>query len=187
MTYEEFIDELRDLFVEGEAFRGRATLGTPEFRDWRHRTESTVAEMQAEGFAVPGGFKSRGRLYQANWVQARPDANKQAFERDLGDSLSEIKFIVERFDRDGPPRSRSGEQSDVPATATPAAASHADPLLSPEKVTFLWILENVSVKGWLIALGIATAIFLLGFSVAQTSAGRATVCFFKHDACSVTS
>lgn len=178
MTYEQFIEELRQLITEGEAFRGVANAGTPEFREWRHRAESIVVGIQREGYVVPGGFGSPGRSYHPNWAPAKPEKKREVFDRHLGDSLTELRYIVGDFEKYGPPRSPGTQQ--VPVAAAPLSV--------PEKVTFRWLIDHVSVALWWSGLGIVVAAlvvaFFIGFAVGQIPAARAVVCWFKPSACS---
>jgi hypothetical protein len=179
MTYEQFIKELRELIIAGEGFRGYASAGTREFRDWRYRAEMVVRGIQAQGYIVPGAFGSAGRVYRPTWAPAKAEVIRAVFDRELGDSLTELRFIVEDFEKYGAPRSPGGQQAAV--AALPPATS--GPLSAPEKVTVRWMIDHVPVPLWLTAVGIVAAAFLAGFAVGQIPAVRAVVCSVKPDAC----
>jgi hypothetical protein len=177
MTYEQFIEELRELITEGEAWLGIASAGTPEFREWRHRAESVVVGIQTEGFVVPGGFHSPRRLYQPNWAPSKPEQKRATFDRDLRDSLAELRYIIRDFEKYGP--RRLGQQAAVAAPAPMTTAS----LSAPEKVTLRWMYDHVPVRLWLGGIALLLTVFFIGFAVGQVPAVRAVVCSIKPDAC----
>jgi hypothetical protein len=183
MTYEQFVEELKQLITAGEALRGAASAGTRDFRDWRHRAESVVIGVQTEGYIVPGGFNSPRRHYRPTWASAKPETIRATFETDLGDSLTELQFIVEHFEKYGPPRSPSSQQPTLATTPAPAV-TFPEPLPPPEHVTVRWIIDHVPVKLWWSAFGIVVFIFCTGFVVGQIPAARVAICWVKPDACS---
>lgn len=188
MTYEQFVEELRQLIAQGEDLRLVSAAGDDAFRTWRHRAESTVIEVQRAGYGVPGGFGSPGRQYRPTWAPVKPSVVRSVFERAMGDSLGELRYIIEQYEKYGPP-TNSFQSAQPPPPAVISASTlqgpgaNIEPLALPEHVTLRWLFDHVPATTWLYGAGIVLAAFLAGFGVAQTSAGRATVCWVKPDAC----
>jgi len=105
-------------------------------------------------------------MYRANWASATTDEDRKAFERDLGDSLSELRFLIEQFDKFGVPKS-------VTHVALPAKAH----LAAPEKVTVRWLVDNVPMLLWAGFVGLLFASFSIGFTLAQSEVSRKFVTF----------
>jgi hypothetical protein len=174
LTYAEFIDEIRRLAAEAEALI-RDTKShhydheSRAFRDWRYAVENTVMNATDNiGFNLPGTFASRNRLYRAAWQGAAPNENRAAFGRDMLDTLRELQFFVEQFDKFGVPKAL--------ILARPAKAA----LDAPEKVTARWLLDNVPIGVWAAGAGILLAAFLVGVTAAQFPLVRALIESFKR-------
>lgn len=181
MTYDQFIDDLRKLIPAGEALRGgNDSAGTRGFRDWRHRAENAVVGIQTEGFVVPGGFRSSARHYRVPSDLASPRQNRDRFELDLGDSLTELRYIVEQFESNGPPRQQM--VNTAVATATTSAAP-TTPLLLPDRMTVRWLIDNVPVTFWWSVAGAVVVIFFAGFIFGQIPPIHSAVCWLKPDVC----
>jgi hypothetical protein len=165
VTYEQFIAEIRRLVAESDGLVG-ATLGTRKFRDWRHEVESTVSNAKSLGFKLPGGFESDARHYRPMW-DATPQQIRETFTRDLGDTLTELRFLINHYDKYGAPGER------VSVTQPPKTA----PLAAPEKVTVRWLLDNVPVLLWVAFGGLLFGSFSIGFALAQSEVSRKFVSF----------
>jgi hypothetical protein len=152
----EFIAEVRALLDRGGKLMG-CTHDIREFRNWRHEAESTVANAWALGFKLPGEFKSRPRAYRAMWMGASSLDNRNAFVRDMDDSLAELRFLVDQFDKFGAPGK----------PAHNSAQQAAVPLASPDKVTVRWLIDNVPISGWVIFGGLIVGLFSAGYAAGQ--------------------
>jgi hypothetical protein len=168
VTYEQFIEEIRRLAAVGAGLMG-ATAGTREFRDWRHEAESIVSNAKSLGFKLPGQFESDARHYRPLW-DATPQQIRETFMRELGDSLTELRFLIDQFDKYG----AAGER--VSVTPSPKGA----PLAAPEKVTARWLLDNVPIGVWAAGGGILLAAFLVGVTAAQFPLVRTLIESFKR-------
>ena len=103
MTYTQFIEELCHFTAEGEAFlQNGATHETPEFREWRHQTRSTIDHVEELGYRLPGKFGGY-REYQATWMYATNADHAEEFARDLRDSLAELRYLANHFEKFGEP------------------------------------------------------------------------------------
>jgi hypothetical protein len=211
MTYDQFITQLRSLLVTGNDMLRKANSGQYQFREWRHRVENLVHNVEDEGYVLPGGFNSGNRTYRVANISGVSDARQQAkFDHDLGDTLIELRFFVEQFDTSGAPRKRSPPAlmavpkggsalpdmpvptADVPtplpsSDETPSEPASPAPLAKPEQVTWKWMHEHVPISLWLTFAGAAVVIFLAGLTSGQIPAMRSIICPFKADACSTAS
>jgi hypothetical protein len=157
VTYEQFIEEIRRLVAQGaDLLEEGATAGTYEFRKWRHEAQSTVTNAENLGFSLPGKFNSSMRAYRATWTSATPKANRDEFLREMGDSLNELRFLVDQFDKFGAPKPK---QPSVPEAKAPLAA--------PDKVTVGWLIHNVSLTGWTIIGGLALGLLSVGYAAGR--------------------
>jgi hypothetical protein len=171
VTYAEFIDELRHLADQGDTLL--ASPGTHEsrpFRDWRHEVESTVSNALELGFRLPGKFDSSIKPYCANWTGCSPADNKNAFNRDMSDSLTQLRFLIGKFDKYGAPAA-------APAATPPAQAA---PLAAPDKVTLKWLSDHVPIGGWAIALGVLGTTFMAGVAAGQYESVRNAIKVVLH-------
>jgi len=164
VTYAQFIEEIRRLADQGETLLG--TPGTNEsqpFRDWRHEAQSTVSNALDLGFRLPGKFTSSIKPYRANWIGCTSADNRKAFNRDMADSVSQLRYLISQFDKFGPPET-------VPKVSVPAA-----PLTAPKKVTVRWLIDNVPVKVWFVVVGTLCAAFMLGVAAGQYGPTRTLI------------
>jgi hypothetical protein len=169
MRYRDFIDQLSDLVRIGEQLREHGiSHRDPEFRDWRHRSESLVAEAVALGWRLPGPYKSSVRAYAPLYATGDAKEIVAAFRQDVSDSLIELRHLVDQFERYGEPKSIQLVAHDKP------------PLPAPDKVTVDWLAKNVPVGLWAAAAGILAATFLLGASVGQTEEFQALWKWIKN-------
>jgi hypothetical protein len=104
MRYQDFIRELQLLVVKGEEIRSQDVTHEDErFREWRHRAESLVRETKALGYRLPGEFNSDIRAYMAMYSGASDIDNLAAFRKELGDSLIQLRFLIDQFQKYGEP------------------------------------------------------------------------------------
>jgi hypothetical protein len=207
MIYRHFIEQVKELITAGNALVGRAFPDTREFRDWRLRAENVVENIRDEGYELPAAFKSKERKYGQRYGPTEPLRKREIFDEALGDSLGELSFLVDQFERHGPPRKRSGPPAlmdvprpgsaipdlpsptlEVPVTPVSKAAATETPALpiplaKPEHLTFRWMFDNVSLPGWATIIGILLGAFAAGFIVAQIPGSRALLCSVKSDLC----
>jgi len=179
MRYQDFIGELRDLVKNGEVLRSQSlTHENPKFREWRHRAENLVREALAHNYRLPGTFKSDGRTYRAMYPGASFPANATALEKELGDSLIELRYLIEQFEKYGEPMRTQliGAADPQPQAAVPAPA-----LAQPEKVTLAWLVKHVSVGFWLKALSLALGILLLGAAIGRAQTFASFVTWLKNN------
>lgn len=158
MTYEQFIEEIRRLVAEGtRLIQDGATLGTPKFRQWRHEAQSIVSTATRLGLDLPGDFRSDQRGYRAVFYEATPKHHRDVFVRDMGDSLTELRFLVEQFDKFGAAQSTEKRAGTHPKVA----------LAAPDKVTFRWLFDNVSLAGWAIIAGLMITLLSVGYAAGR--------------------
>lgn len=172
MRYDDFIAEVRELISEAEFVHVLSVDHQDgSFREWRHKAESLVAEATAQGYRLPGPFKSASRSYMARWSGATQSDDVKALEKDLRDSMIELRYLVSSFEKFGPPA--------LQLAVTQASSLAAVELAVPERVTVVWLARHVPIGLWLTAGGILVAAFLLGAAAGQTGAGRAIVAAVK--------
>jgi hypothetical protein len=171
MRYQDFIAELRTLIAAGgHLAQGSASHESPAFRNWRHNVQSLVAEAEQLGYRLPGKVTSKVRSYRALWSGATEKDHADAFQRELNDSLIELRFIVDNYDKYG----EAVRTQLVGPEQQPAA------LGEPEKVTIIWLAKNVSVSFWFKTASIAVAILLLGAALGHTAWFGTLVKWVKH-------
>ncbi|HEX4050679.1 MAG TPA: hypothetical protein VHY19_07380 [Steroidobacteraceae bacterium] len=179
MRYIDFIEELRILGNEGGSMiGGTVTDESQQFRDWRYRLEEVVAGAYLEGYKVPGTFKSRTRHYRVMGVAPiSREAHRKHFDTDMGDTLRELQFIVDRFERYGVPDKHG----------TPPVAAEIGRMTPPSRMpkdgTLGWLIDNISWSGWAVLGGLLLLLFLAGFAVGQFPTPRTLVCHFWGQAC----
>lgn len=120
MTYEQFIDELRDFRRDGEALLSDANHETAGFRKWWHGVRSTMQQASELGFRLPGTVNIH-RHFQAMWVGASPENEAQAFGQGMQDTLMELRHIVTQYEKYGDPGVRFAQPSKETKTSAPAA------------------------------------------------------------------
>jgi hypothetical protein len=170
MRYQDFIGELRSAIAAGDALSQRhASHQDTEFRAWRHQVQSLVDEAQHLNYRVPGKFKSHTRSYMAMWSGASAADNFSAFQKDLGDSLIELRFIVENFEKYGEPM----------RTQLVKAPAEAKSPAVPERVTLAWLVKHVSVSFWAKTIGFGVGILLLGAAIGRTAWLSELIGWFK--------
>lgn len=104
MRYQDFISELRVLVAKAEEIRTQnVTHEDDGFREWRHRAESLVRETKALGYRLPGDFNSDVRAYMAMYSGASAADNFTALRKELGDSLIQLRFLIDQFEKYGEP------------------------------------------------------------------------------------
>jgi len=154
MRYEHFIADLRRSISDGQKMlTGHTTHRDQEFREWRHRIESSVKDATASGYRLPGPVKSPARTYRSVYEHS---AGTTEFERDVEDTLIELRFLVERYEQQGAP----------PLVKPPVAASASRPsaaaLQLPDRVTVSWLMKHVPAGIWIKAAGVLAVAFVLG-------------------------
>jgi hypothetical protein len=118
MTYAELMAELRHLIPEGEALlRSGATHLTEEFLSWRHETGAIVEHPEILSRQLPATMGSY-RQYQAPWSPASAEEDAKAFQRDMSQTLTELRLLLKHFDEFGVPTRKN------PSAEPPSGASH---------------------------------------------------------------
>jgi hypothetical protein len=75
----------------------------------------------------------------------------------MDDSLGELRFLVQQFDKYGVPSVPAPKSSQQPSVS----------LASPDKVTVRWLIDNVPVSGWVIVFGLIVGLFSAGYAAGQ--------------------
>lgn len=167
MKYADFIAELERLIGEGRSIAENGlTHKDPRFRRWRHEAESIVEDAKVRGLRVPGEFNSSRRSYLAMWSGATEKDNINSLRAEISDSLVELAFIVQQYQKYGEP-------------STLASEPETKPLTTPDRgVTLAWLWHNVPASLWFAAFGLAVTIFLAGVGVGQTKLYHTVVGLF---------
>jgi hypothetical protein len=169
MRYQDFISELRVLVAKGEEIRSQDVTHEDEgFRDWRHRAESLVRETKALGYRLPGEFNSDVRAYMAMYSGASAADNSIALRKELGDSVIQLRFLIDQFEKYGEPVRTQfipgpHEQHVVPAQEKVAPDSeNQTPPTSSTNARERWRRVETFYRDWrllcTIALAVLTAI-----------------------------
>lgn len=161
MRYQDFIADLRALIDQAQGIVNcGVTHEDQRFRAWRYRAQSLVTEARSHGYRLPGRFDSEKRMYRAIFPGATRGEDSRALDQDVGDSIIELRYLVEQFEKYGvPPTSNSRE---------PATSPSRKELAAPDQVTLSWLFRNVSVKFWSWAAGILVTVFFFGALIGRT-------------------
>jgi hypothetical protein len=103
-------------------------------------------------------------------------ANSTALEKELGDSLIELRFIIEQHEKYGEP---VHTQLVAASAAPPPLPEPGSELTAPEKVTLAWLAKHVSVAFWFKVAALALGLVLLGAAVGRTTYFDPLVLWFK--------
>jgi len=161
VEYSDLIVELRQLVDRGDALlRENVTHEAPRFRKWRHEAESVVGSATGSGLTLPGEFRSSRRVYRAMWSGAAENDDIAALRDELRDSLIELRFIIDQYDKYGAPK------------APKSSARTLVSLAVPERVTLAWLARNVSVGQWVTVAFFVLMVFIIGVNVGRTEAYR---------------
>lgn len=119
--YSAFIDELRALVERGNGFRtDERNCDSESFRRWRHETEDLIHRINRLRYDINCGIGSR-----AFQVMSYGSVSKQeqqiVFDKDFGDTLSELGLVIARFDKYGDPKKTS--EKPVSAIVAPVEAT----------------------------------------------------------------
>jgi hypothetical protein len=75
----------------------------------------------------------------------------------MSDSLDELEFLVTHFYKFG-----------EPGLPEPQGVQQANsPLAAPDKVTVRWLIDNVSLNGWGVIVGLAFALLAGGYAAGR--------------------
>ena len=158
MRYADFIGELKNLVGQAQELRRTgATHEDSDFREWRHRAESLVEEARLLGYRLPGNFASFRRAYRATWPRAPSAEDGAALAADLGDSIIELRFLIDQYERYGVP----------PVVPHKDSVSQMAP---PERATLAWLFRNVPVTLWISGFSLDIAAFGFGAAVGGAAA-----------------
>ena len=174
MSNDKFVQESYDKFIEEvDSFisTGEMILTEPArshewrvFREWRCRIEGVVEWVKTQ-YELSLRFESASRAYRARDSYSDDDVTLRIFDRDLGDSLTELSLIREHFQRYGaPPRRQRHDGSGESPSGQPKSAD------AKEKISLKWIYDHVPVsllaKLVIVIMGIG---FVIGVAVANST------------------
>lgn len=171
--YPAFIEQLMVLVEMARGFTPtQRNREHPTFRKWKHEVADLIERIGRLRYDVNTGLESR-RFQIVGYGSYSTAEEQQVFNRDLDDSLMELELVVENYKRYGDPtrgrmnHANKGLVQEEAAAPTPAAESES--LKPPEKVTFKWLWEHMSVTVFgtlMLALGFS---FTVGVSVGNWS------------------
>lgn|GEM_PF-6571630 len=185
--YTAFIDELKSLIERGRKFsdsdRNHNSQG---YRAWRHEVLDLIHRVNRLRYDINCGIG--GRQFQVmSYATTSAREQRQAFDRDLEDTLTELELVVSRFDKYGDPKAKAvAAPEPLNPAATAQAPTQPKSLAVPEKVTFAWLWTHVPltlVGMLLVSYGI---VFTTGFTAASTKVGRTIVSWFTSEAVQTT-
>lgn len=117
MKYNQFIDALEPLIEEAKNLFDREELDEgQDFRRWRHQVTDLIHRIKDEGYSVDSSMA--GRYFDNTYYMATKQERLDAYNRDLQDTVDELKTIAARYRQFGEPRksARSGNISNLSAS-----------------------------------------------------------------------
>lgn len=117
MKYKQFIAALEPLIEETNHLFDREELDEgQEFRRWRHQVTDMICRIKDEGYTVDSSMS--GRYFDNTYYMATKQERLDAYNRDLRDTVDELKAIVEKYSQFGEPRKsgKSGNASNLSAS-----------------------------------------------------------------------
>ena len=161
LTYTAFIDELRTLVPKGRALSGSKGLSNnPEFKRWRHEVSHLIDSIQTLGYAVKCSIQVRRFSIRQTFDAIPERTQRERFERDLTDTLTELEVLIASFDKFGDPNYRP---------PPPIPAELAKPLTAPEKVTLAWLWQHAPMNLWVALLAGAFSLLSIGIMLGQSA------------------
>jgi hypothetical protein len=163
VTYEDFITEVRGLARTGSELLDAGVRSHEDrgFRRWRHTAESLVKNIQRQGVQLPGPFNSHVRLYRATWVNARREDDATRFANEMNDSLIELQYLLDHFEKYGAPDSRPTAQAKSVGATRQQVETVSEP--SIDAITLAWLWKHVPLRYWGAVVALAAVIFYAGF------------------------
>lgn len=165
--YAAFIEQLMAMVDRARAFTAAERYREDAaFRKWKHEVEDLIARIVRLRYDVNTKLNTRQFQVLGYGSYSKGDQQK-AFNKDLDDTVMELDVVIENYKRHGDPKADKirPDKGLIEANAVTAPAAEREPLKPPEKVTFKWLWEHMSITvgGTLMAaMGIA---FTAGITV----------------------
>jgi len=180
--YAAFIDELKPLIERGRKFDDSdRSHSSQTYRAWRLELLDLIHRVNRLRYDINCGVE--GRWFQVmSYATTSAREQRQAFDRDLEDTLTELELVVSRFDKYGDPRAKSIALAGPgnPAVTHPTPAK-SETLVAPEKVTFAWLWAHVPLKLFGMLLVSYGLVFSAGLTVASTKVGKTIISWFTSE------
>lgn len=164
--YRSFVHELSVLhnaFSDPPA--NHRSFDSPEFRRWRHEFGTLIDQIEVVGYEISCNLSRRQFRVLSMYGSVSQREQRDAFDRDLADTLVEIETIIKRYDKYGDPKAKPAA-----VLGNGIETKNAQPLLPPDKVTWNWVREHVPL-GWAIGvmLTLVSVSFGAGLGLGQSS------------------
>ncbi|HXH64496.1 MAG TPA: hypothetical protein VNH42_03175 [Mariprofundaceae bacterium] len=102
MKYSQFIDALEPLIEGAKTLFDREELDEgQDFRRWRHQLTELIHRIEDEGYAV--NCSLAGRYFDEPYYMATRQERLDAYNRDLQDTVNELKAVVAGYGQSGEP------------------------------------------------------------------------------------
>lgn len=168
-TYSNFIDELKILFVQAKAFdESERHCKSERFLDWKHQLEDITTKISRTH--MDSSPNLHNRWFRDLSTVRNSSRDKEAFNRDLQDTLRELGRIINFYESHGDQQLlRVKKKGNTPAAQ---ALINSDPQkpIEPEwpakdKLTLYWVIKNIPLSAWSWFFGALAAAFAFGVSV----------------------
>ena len=176
--YAAFVAEISDLVARAERLKERDHEATV-FREWRHETQDAINRVRRLRYPVACG------LAQRTFMTRRIDGSLEVFNRDMEDTLIELRLIVKNFNKHGAPEvdtpltfGKAPRVEDDKTDESMVAEAKPGEIVLPDKMSIPWIWHNSHWSVPVAAGSALIAVFSAGTVFGGTKAGQTVLSWF---------
>lgn len=164
--------------------KGPQFTASPVFKEWKHRLIDLLQRIEAQGYEVNCGVRTRHfspLVYpMALGPTGKNQRDSEAFFDAVNQTLLELRTIIENFERYGTPPKKRGREGATPNLVDEPSMPKVSPVLAdPQKVTLVWLWQHVPVSMWAAAAALLGASAVAGYAFASTNLGKSVKQWFE--------
>ena len=167
LKYDQFLREVANFIEEGDRLflNKQRSHESPDFRKWRVRLEIRLEQAQRE-YEVTVPVNSSSRNYGGGFADFDIDVayTVRQFDRDLSDTLNELRLILDHHKTDGEPPRRNESNGSIVASGVPVKPSDTRQI-----VDWRWMWDQAdkpSLLKWV------CSVFIIGFALGAFAANK---------------
>ena len=136
-NYKAFVDEIIRFIEEANNFTTAEKKHDSEtFKVWRHGVLDFIYQIEPQKYSINCSLSTR-QFHIYGYGSYSQNSQQQKFDKDLTDTINELKLIVKNYQKYGDPKEH-----------VPSKETEKKELIWPDKVTLDWFIKHMPAGIW---------------------------------------
>lgn len=155
-NYKAFIDEIIRLIKVADDFSSSDKKhDSNAFKAWRHAVLDFIYQIERQKYSINCSLSTR-LFHICGYGTYSQSSQQNKFDRDLSDTLNELKLLVTNFEKYGDPKEHDATK-----------LTEIKEQYWPDKVTLHWLFKHMPARLWLALISALVSAVFVGYQLAS--------------------